>query len=232
MQSGAVIVAAGRGLRMGGIDKCALPLLGRTILSYSVAACAAAVSTVVVVVAPDRVEAWQRIALDEHWPQIHGIIPGGETRQASVEIGVAELGKIDTVDLIAIHDGARPLITPGLVHAGLEAARTDGAAILAVPVTDTIKRVQDGRVIATLDRTTLWSAQTPQTFRAALLRDAFAWARSTGADPFTDEAGLVERFGAPVSVVRGDRTNIKVTEPDDRTIATALLAARHGYPHA
>lgn len=229
MNTGAIIVAAGQGTRMGGVEKCALLLQGRTILSYSVAAFAATVDAVVVVVAPDRVAAWRQIATEEEWPAIQAIVPGGATRQASVRAGFDALCVASPVTtVVAIHDGARPLITPDLIGACLNAVREQDAAILAVPVTDTIKQVEDGRIIATPERAMLWAAQTPQAFRVALLRDAFAWAASRNATGYTDEAGLVEAYGASVAVVRGNRSNLKVTEPDDRIIAAALLAARNG----
>ena len=107
----------------------------------------------------------------------------------------------------------------------------DGAAITAVPVTDTIKRVLDEQIVETLDRSTLWAAQTPQAFRAELLQSAFAWGDSVPHAAFTDEAGMIEAFGHPVAVVRGDRSNIKITEPVDLAIAEALLAARSGATH-
>ena len=127
---------------------------------------------------------------------------------------------------MVIHDGARPLVTTAMIRACIEAAWRDGAAILAVPVTDTIKRVHDGRIVETPDRAALWAAQTPQAFQWTLLHDAFAWSDTRGAPPTTDEASLIEAYGQPVCVVRGDRTNIKITEPDDLIVARALLRAR------
>jgi 2-C-methyl-D-erythritol 4-phosphate cytidylyltransferase len=231
VKTGAIIVAAGRGTRMGGGDKCARTLAGHTILRHSVAACAAAVGTVVVVVAPERVCAWQEIAQRESWPPVAAIVGGGETRQASVSAGLDALLRVCAVDLVAIHDGARPLVTAELIGTCLQAAQQVGAAIVAVPVTDTIKRVAEGRVIETPDRSALWAAQTPQAFRTDVLKRAFAWATDGNMPPFTDEAGLVEAFGCPVAVVVGNRGNIKVTEPTDHIIAAALLAARDGGGH-
>ncbi len=223
---GAVIVAAGRGTRMGGVDKCALPLAGEPILLHSVRAFIAVADRLVVVVAPDRVAAWEQIVADAAWPRVAAIVPGGETRTDSVYAGLAALGQEADDATILIHDGARPLVAPEIIARCVEAARTHGAAIAATPVTDTIKRVRDGVIVETPDRSALWAAQTPQGFRAGLLRAAFAWARETGRGPFTDEAGLIEAYGHPVHVVPGDVTNIKVTNREDLIVAEALLAAR------
>ncbi len=225
---GAVIVAAGRGARMGGMDKGALQINGRSALSYSLAAFAPIVPWVVVVVAADRVAQWERIRASEGWPVQTDIVPGGAQRQDSVRLGVAALGKHDAVEVVAIHDGARPLVTTALIRACIEVARQDGAAIAAVPMTDTIKRVIEGTstIVETPDRAALWAAQTPQAFRRQLLLDALAWAANSAQSPMTDEASLVEAYGHPVHVVRGERRNIKLTEPDDLIVARALLQAR------
>ncbi len=228
MNVGLVLVTAGRGMRMGGMDKGALAITGKSALSYSLAAFAAFVQHVVVVVAADRVATWQRIREREAWPVQTDIVPGGALRQDSVRIGVAALDLRGGCDIVMIHDGARPLVTSDMIRACLEAAMRDGAAILAIPVTDTIKRVIADQVIETLDRASLWAAQTPQAFRWQLLHDAFDWSDTHGTAPTTDEAGLIEAYGHPVSVVRGDRTNIKLTEPEDLIVARALLNAQMG----
>lgn len=226
MRTGAIIVAAGRGTRMGGTDKCALPLHGRSVLSYSVATLAAVVERVIVVVAADRIAAWRTIAAREAWPPVAAIVPGGETRQGSVRAGLRALTEDEAIDLIAVHDGARPLVTEEAVRRCVARARESGAAICAMPVTDTVKRVHEGWIVETVDRAALWAAQTPQVFHADVLRRAFAWADAASRPPFTDEAGLVEAFGRPVAIAEGDRSNIKVTERADLIVAAALLAAR------
>jgi 2-C-methyl-D-erythritol 4-phosphate cytidylyltransferase len=229
--TGAIIVAAGRGTRMGGTDKCALSLNGRSLLGYSFSAFAEVVDAIVIVVAPDRLTEWTTTARSEAWPLVATIVAGGETRQDSVRAGFDALRSVQAVDVIAIHDGARPLVTVEMIRRCLERAWLDGAAITAVPVTDTIKRVRDEQIVETLDRSALWAAQTPQAFRADLLQSAFVWSDSTPRTMFTDEAGMIEAFGHLVAVVRGDRTNLKVTEPADLAIAEALLAARSGAAH-
>ncbi|MCA1668334.1 MAG: 2-C-methyl-D-erythritol 4-phosphate cytidylyltransferase [Thermomicrobia bacterium] len=228
MKVGVVLVAAGRGTRMGGQDKAALAIGGQSALRHALVAFAPVVQTVIVVVAADRVAAWETIRTAEAWPVRTTIVPGGAARQESVRAGVDALANAGGCDVVVIHDGARPLVTTAMIRACIAVARRDGAAILAVPVTDTIKRVKDGRIIETADRTSLWAAQTPQVFRWQLLCDAFAWADALGGEPMTDEAALIELYGQPVAIVRGDRANIKLTEPDDLIVARALLEARMG----
>ncbi|MDQ2785404.1 MAG: 2-C-methyl-D-erythritol 4-phosphate cytidylyltransferase [Chloroflexota bacterium] len=232
MTIGVVLVAAGSGARMGGMDKGALEINGQSALSYSLRAFAPVAQSIVIVVAADRVAAWNAIRADEAWPAPTEIIPGGVVRQESVRIGVAALGARGGCEIVVIHDGARPLVTTAMIRACVAGAARVGAAILAVPVTDTIKQVRDGRIIATPDRASLWAAQTPQAFQWQLLHDAFDWSDQLGAAPTTDEAGLIEAYGHPVAVVCGDRTNIKITEPDDLIVARALLSARMGQNSA
>ena len=226
MKMGAVIVAAGRGTRMGGVDKCALMLNGRSLLSYSVETMRAATDAVVVVVGADRLASWQEYARAEDW-QIVALVAGGMERSDSVRVGFDALRvAIPDVGLDAIHDGARPLVTTSQTRACLTAAGAYGAAILAAPVTDTIKRVQNGRVVETLDRATLWAAQTPQCFRTDLLAAAFVWMADTHNGPFTDEAGMVAAHGHPTHIVPTDARNLKVTRPGDLALAGALLSER------
>ena len=232
MKIGVVLVAAGQGTRMGGADKGALKINGRSVLKYAIDAFAPVAHSMVVVVAADRVAAWETTRTLEAWPVEAEIIAGGAVRQESVRIGLATLRACGTCDIVVIHDGARPLVTTALIRACIEAAQREGAAIVAAPVTDTIKRVMDGRIVETPDRASLWAAQTPQAFQWQLLHDAFAWSDVLGASPTTDEASLIEAYGHPVSVVRGDRANIKITEPDDLIMAEALLMARMGQTNA
>lgn len=227
---GGIIVAAGRGTRMGGVDKCALPLRGRPILGHAVAAFSSAVDALVVVVSSDAVDRWTKSAESERWPACR-IVAGGATRQESVRAGLDALTAAGGVEVVAIHDGARPLVSEALIRACVARGAEIGAAIAAVPLTDTVKRARDGVVAETLDRSGLWAAQTPQVFRASLLREAFAWAADRADRTFTDEAGLVEAFGHPVGIVPGERANLKITEPADLIIASALMAERNGAPH-
>ncbi len=147
-------------------------------------------------------------------------VAGGETRQQSVIRGLAEA---EDVELIAVHDAARPLFSIEMFHAVVEAARVFGAALPVVPVTDTIHLMNsDSTVAQTLDRAMLGAAQTPQCFRADLLRDILARAEAEGIDG-TDEAGLAARFGHRVKAVPGDPRNLKITVPEDLAIAESYL---------
>lgn len=226
MTTGAVIVAAGRGARMGGVDKCALPLCGEPMLLHSVRAFAAVVDRLVVVVAPDRLVDWQAVTQSPPWPRIAALVAGGATRGDSVYAGIAALTRHVRLATVLIHDGARPLVTEVIIRETIAGAAAHGAVIAAIPVTDTIKRVQDGLIVETPDRTSLWAAQTPQGFSTGVLQSAFAWAMETGSGPFTDEAAMVAASGHPVRTMRGDPTNIKVTNCDDLIVAAALLRAR------
>jgi 2-C-methyl-D-erythritol 4-phosphate cytidylyltransferase len=143
-------------------------------------------------------------------------VPGGRRRQDSVREGL----KAGGCDWVVVHDGARPLVTPQLIEAGLAAAQETGAAVCALPAQDTVKRVdEEGRVVRTLDRRRLWLVQTPQVFRYDMLLDAHERSRQ----PATDDAALVERLGQEVRVFPGSPRNLKVTTPDDLALAEALL---------
>jgi 2-C-methyl-D-erythritol 4-phosphate cytidylyltransferase len=147
-------------------------------------------------------------------------VAGGETRQQSVIRGLAETRD---AELIAVHDAARPLFSQDTFHAALEAAREFGAALPIVPVSDTIHLMSDeATVIETLNRTMLGAAQTPQCFRAEVLRDVMVRAQLEGIEG-TDEAGLAARFGYTVKAVPGDPRNLKITVPEDLVIAESYL---------
>ena len=198
-----IVVAAGTGHRFGG-PKQFEPLLGQRVLDWSVAAARSVCDDVIVVLPPDRLEPGGRA--------------GGATRSGSVRAGLAAVP--ETADIVVVHDAARPLARPYLFARVVEAVRAGAdAAIPAVAVADTIKRVQGDRVTATLDRTTLVAVQTPQAFRAAALRRAHA-----GRPEATDDAALVEAQGGLVVTVPGDQHNFKITSPDDLVVARVLLA--------
>jgi 2-C-methyl-D-erythritol 4-phosphate cytidylyltransferase len=144
------------------------------------------------------------------------VVVGGATRQESVWLALQAAPASAAV--LLVHDAVRPFLTRALIDALIEAAERDGAAICGLPVAETVKRVRDGLIEATLDREGLWSVQTPQAFRAAVLREAHDKARRDGFLG-TDEAMLIERLGQPVTVVRGIPDNVKITTPDDLTRA-------------
>ena len=213
----AILAAAGRGERFGS-PKQFHPLSGKPLLAWSldvlrVAGC----SPVVVVVAPEQTD---RARVELGGPDVV-IVPGAEVRQGSVRIG---LGHVES-DVVVVHDAARPFATPELVSEVVAAVSGCDGAIAAVPVDETIKRVEDSRVIATVDRTPLWRAQTPQAFRTAVLRAAHERAQSEG-HLATDDAELVERYGGSIAIVEGSRANLKITFPEDLELARAMAEGR------
>ncbi len=229
LRAAAVVVAAGRGERFGAADKVFLPLAGRPMLAHVLDAVHAAelVAAVVLVVGVHTRERAERLLAEGAWRLPVTVVTGGERRQDSVAAGVAAV-PADT-EVVVVHDGARPLVAGGLFDRAAAAAVEVGAAIAAVPVTDTLKRAAgDGpsgaeMVGATVPREGLWAAQTPQAFRRDRLAAALA-DPAAAATTFTDEAALFEHLGWPVALVQGHRGNIKVTHPEDLALAEALLA--------
>ena len=215
---GAILVAAGRSTRMG-FDKLWADLGGRPVVAWSLATLPASgvVDNLAFVVAEDRLGGAGLLIYEHDFPM--ATIVGGERRRDSVAAGLSVSGDCGWV---IVHDAARPFVSGEVVRRGLEAARENGAAIAAVPARDTIKRVRGSDVLETLPRSELWTVQTPQVFRANLLREALD---STDED-VTDEAALVERLGATVRVFEGDERNFKITTPADLELARALVRTR------
>jgi 2-C-methyl-D-erythritol 4-phosphate cytidylyltransferase len=219
--TGAIIVAAGSSTRMGGADKLLAPIGGKPVIAHSIACFAGhkRIEALVVVASETNREAIESCA--QEFPGTR-VVLGGQRRRDSVLQGLDALGDCEVV---VVHDGARPLVTPGLIDVAIKGAIEAGAALCSVPVSDTTKRGDaSGMVRETLPREGLWLAQTPQAFRAELLRRAHA-ANDLDA---TDDAMLVEMLGEPVKLVMGSRENVKITAPEDLGLAEALLAAR-GY---
>ncbi len=216
---GAIVVAAGAGTRLSGpTPKPFLPLGGQSVLERTVAVFqrSAVIDKIVVVVAEHLVaEARSRFA-----GKVAAVVAGGKARQNSVAAG---LGVLPDADWVVVHDGVRPFVSEALVAQVLEAARLHGAATAGLPMSDTVKQVESGRVQRTVERSLLWTVQTPQAFRAGLLREAHA--RAQGAGPATDDAELVERLGGEVVVVPGDAANLKITTPQDLELARLRVAA-------
>ncbi len=211
-----MVVAAGRGerLRSPG-NKAFVPLGGRPLVSYALEAFRACneIREIVLVVAAEDVERARRELLAPNRGKSERVVAGGAERQASVAAALAEVNP--ATELVAIHDGARPFLTQELLVKCLEAAATHGAAVAALPATDTIKEASsDGAVLATLDRARLWLVQTPQVFRREIIVRAHQAATEAGIIG-TDDAFLVERIGHRVQLVMGDSDNIKITWPED-----------------
>jgi len=224
-----IVVAAGRSSRMRGADKLAAELGGRPLLAWTLAAVAAApeIERLVVVTSPDR----QAEVAGASWlpGKVVDVVVGGARRQESVFagfVGFDRLGADETAPVL-VHDGARPLVRAELVGAVARATIRHGAAIPVVPVTETLKQIDGDRVGATIERSGLGAAQTPQGIRRHLLREAYRRFPPFAQETWTDEAALLEACGVPVHVVPGDPENLKVTLPGDlRRAAAALVGAR------
>ena len=217
---GAVIVAAGTASRMGGIDKVMAELDGEPMILRTVKTFAAldAIKEIVIVTREDLVMPIMQLTAEIE--KVTAVVVGGASRQESVANGMGALTK--KVQLVAVQDGARPLVTHAVIDRAVRAAHSYGAAAPAVPVKDTIKVVTGGVVSSTPDRKTLQAVQTPQVFDLALLKAALKKAKEDGAE-VTDDCSAVERMGMSVKIVEGDERNIKVTTPMDLKIAALLL---------
>ncbi len=223
---GAVVPAAGRGERFGGtVPKLLVPLRGRPLVSYPLEILDRVdeVEAIVVVAPADAVGAVQDLARQAGLRKVASVVPGGDDRQASVACGLAALPR--GPEVVLVHDGARPFLSPSLVRAVAEAAARDGGATAAVPVDDTVKQGRDGWMRGSVDRAGLYRLQTPQAFRRALLEQAHQEAARAGVRA-TDDASLVERLGHPVRLVPGTPVNLKVTFPEDLALAEAVLRGR------
>lgn len=217
---GAVIVAAGTASRMGGIDKVMAPLGGESMILRTVRAFQQSdvIREIVIVTRQDLVEPIQKLCAD--MDKVVSVVVGGDSRQESVMKGLNALS--EKAQLVAVQDGARPLITQEVIERTVRAANHFHAAAPAVPVKDTVKVVQGGLVSATPDRSTLQAVQTPQVFDIDLLKGALFQAEKDKAQ-ITDDCSAVERLGMSVRIVAGDERNIKVTTPLDLKIAELFL---------
>jgi 2-C-methyl-D-erythritol 4-phosphate cytidylyltransferase len=229
MKVAAIIAAAGLGRRMQqDTPKTYLQLAGKPILIHTLEVFEKVpeVKEVLVVVHPEDLEFCQEEVIDPYpLKKVLRLVPGGKERQDSVYHALKVLKKEAVeLDVILVHDAARPLVDPAQVRKVLAAARRHGGAILGIPCQDTLKRVNSrGEVVATVDRQELWQVQTPQAFQAALLWRAYQEAMERGFYA-TDEAALVEALGETVVVVPGTCLNLKITTPDDLKMAEAILA--------
>ena len=216
---GAIVVAAGAGTRMAGVDKVFIPLTGKPLLAHTLFAfqSCSAVDDIVVVLPEDRLNNGGQLVEDHVISKVKGVCPGGARRQDSVKAG---LEKLAGCEWVLIHDGARPCVSQRIIEDSLQAVRDSGAAVPAVPVSDTVKVVSEDLFVEnTPSRERLWSVQTPQAFRFDIINEAHSKAQGD----VTDDATLVENLGYRVRVFPGSRANIKVTTPDDIPIAEAIL---------
>ncbi len=215
---GAVIVAAGKSQRMGGADKVwALlgekPILVRAVDTFQKCNL---IDQIVIVLSKPNLERCRQLIAEQGWHKATEVCVGGKRRQDSVAAG---LSRLKNCQWVVIHDGARPLLTEDLISRGLTEARVTGAAVAAVPVTDTIKVAGDDRFIQqTPPRRSLWAVQTPQVFRFDIIAEAYRQVKGE----VTDDASLVEQLGYRVKLYMGSYDNIKLTTPDDLTLAEVL----------
>jgi 2-C-methyl-D-erythritol 4-phosphate cytidylyltransferase len=214
---GVVIVAAGTSQRMAGINKLFAPLSGKPLLAWTMDTCQSysLVQQIVLVLNDKDLARGQKLKEERGWSKVT-LCPGGARRQDSVRGG---LRRIKNCDLVMIHDGARPFLTPNLIKDGLKIVGGTGAAVAAVPVKDTIKLADSENLIKeTLQRGRLWAAQTPQIFSFDVITRAY----ENLAAEVTDDATAVEHLGYKVKLYMGDYKNIKVTTPEDLALARII----------
>ena len=223
MRTVAIIVAGGSGTRFGAeVPKQFLELGGRPILMRTIEAFGEnrdGSFDVIVTLPLGQMALWQQLCREYGFEVPHRVVAGGETRWHSVKNALDSIGDIADVDVIAVHDGVRPLAGPDLIDRVLEAARRDGAAIPVVMLNDSVRQ-GDGEASHALDRSSLRAVQTPQAFEARLLLDAYSLPFET---TFTDDASVIERYDHGVTLVEGDPMNLKITRPMDLALAEYLL---------
>jgi 2-C-methyl-D-erythritol 4-phosphate cytidylyltransferase len=220
-----VIPAAGQGKRMNaGRNKQFIELEQAPIIIHTLKVFQehSLCTGIILVINEQEKGDFQKLLDDYHISKIKRLVSGGSERQFSVFNG---LQAVDNSEIVLVHDGARPFITHKRIEDLLYKAQETGAATLAVPVKDTIKKVENGVVVETVERKALWSVQTPQAFHLSLVIDAHHQANEVDYLG-TDDASLIERTGKPVSIVLGDYTNIKLTTPEDLLIAKAILEGK------
>ncbi len=218
MKTVAIITAAGYGKRMGRpkqfLEIGGKPMLLRTLAVFERTR---VIDGIILVVNEEDIERAREFDI----PKLKKVTAGGEKRKDSVYEGLKALPP--SVEIVVIHDGARPFISPEIIEAAVAEARASGAAVVGVPLGDTIKFVdkQSLRIVKTLNRDELWSAQTPQVFKMDIIIRAYeqGWAEHE----VTDDAMLVEKMGVPIKMVMGSPLNIKITSPDDLKIAEGIL---------
>ena len=247
--SAAIIVAGGKGLRMGAdLPKQFLPIGGRPVLMHTLEAFERAIPGIqlVLVLPADQQDFWRDLCEKHHFTLPHAIATGGETRFHSVKNGISFLcADAQRKEIVAVHDGVRPFVSADVIRRCFDAAREHGAAVPVVPVVETMRQLSPpssrqplpsltggvgggsagggsaGGGSFTVDRSLFRLVQTPQVFQLSLLAHAYT---QKYREAFTDDASVVESFGHPITLVEGNRENIKITTPFDLTIAEALLA--------
>jgi 2-C-methyl-D-erythritol 4-phosphate cytidylyltransferase len=219
----AIIVAAGSGRRFNAekpkqfFELAGKPVIVCTLLAFENCA---SIDEIVLVLAENEINDFRQTRTRGDFSKLKTVVAGGETRAASVRNGLEAISP--NSEIVAVHDGARPLVTPEEITQTIEKARETGAAILIAPVTDTIKEITGDKIVGTIERTRLRRALTPQCFRVEILRRAFEEFTDLN-ETATDESFLVEKLGVAVSIVEGSQRNIKITVPEDLVLAEILL---------
>lgn len=224
----AIIVAAGQGTRLGRPGgKQLIPLLDKPVLAHTLLAFEKAMAIDAIVVVTSRENIQKCLDLIDKYGILKAdrVVTGGAERQDSVFEGLKAAAEFERVAVVAVHDGARPLVAPDVIDSVVSAAYGNDGAVVGIPAKDTIKLVRDGFIAGTLDRSQAWQMQTPQAFRFDVLVKAHEAARKEGFLG-TDDAVLVERAGGKLKAVLGSDENIKITTPTDVLIAEAILRAR------
>ncbi|MGG3468851.1 2-C-methyl-D-erythritol 4-phosphate cytidylyltransferase [Neobacillus pocheonensis] len=221
-----ILPAAGQGKRMGaGKNKLLLTLNEIPVLIHTLKVFEEdeACDGIILAINPQDEMEFKALLKEHTINKVIELVPGGKERQHSI---YHALKTVKTADVILVHDAARPFIRKEHIHRLTEKAEETGAAIIGVPAKDTMKKVQDGKVVETVERSSLWAIQTPQAFRISLLKEAYEQAEK---DDFvgTDDSSLVERLGYPVAMVEGDYDNIKLTTPEDLFFAEAISKKRN-----
>ena len=217
-----VIPAAGKGERMGGVRKQYRPLAEVPLLIHTLRVFDALpyVHDIIVALPEADCEEWREKCRRAGLEKVSDIVAGGETRQASVSRGLEAVAFES--DIVLIHDAVRPFVTADQIEQVVAGAREAGAAALAVPVSDTLRRGGNGHFDETIDRNNMYSMQTPQGFRYDLIANAHRWA-ATNEIKVTDDVALAQRAGHAVKIVPGSQANIKVTTPQDWALARRLF---------
>ncbi len=222
----AVIVAAGSATRMQGIDKIMANLAGEPVIVHTVRAFenAECIDEIVVVARQDRLEEVQKVLQSGGFSKLTAVVPGGETRMDSVEAGLKAADRNST--LVAIQDGARPMVTGEIIGVAVQAATRCHAAAPGIPVKDTVKVIDgDNKVVSTPQRSTLRAVQTPQVFDRDLLQAAWQAARQQN-QSYTDDCGAMEGIGMRVYMTEGSEENLKITTPFDLQVAELIMRGR------
>ena len=221
----AIIPAAGSSRRMGGGNKLVMELGGQPILCRTLRVFNAcdAIDGIVLVCRRQDQKTYASLCADWNIDKVAKIVEGGPSRERSVLNGVLACGK--EIGYVAIHDAARPLITEDIIRETVELAKKDSAAAPAVPVKDSIQRIEKGKMMENVDRSTIMAVQTPQCFDIDLIRAALTKAIDSGAN-LTDDCGAVTTLGQPISMTRGSYENIKITTPEDVILGEVILKGR------